>query len=103
MTINFTNESDFDTLAFANSIQDILSNEDFQCKITELTSGEYTGYLELDLTITLENKTLHINNCFRSSQTYSTRKVWADKNDEQFSCASTFWRYVASNAKEIKE
>ena len=102
MIITFTNESSFDALALANTIQDILANEEFECKITQVAEESYSDYFELDLTITLESKRLHINNCFRSSGHSSTRKTWLDKNNEQFSCASTFWRYIANNAKETK-
>lgn len=99
MTLSFTHKSNFDALAFAHSIQDILANEDFECKITELPDGEC---FELDLTIQLENKKLYIIDSFYSnSGPSSTRKSWLNKNDEQFSCAASFWRYVASNAKEI--
>lgn len=99
MNLTFTNESDFDTLALANTIQDILSDEAFECKISQAGNDSFA----LDLVITLENKKLRVNNNFRSGGCASTRKVWLDENSEQFSCASSFWRYVSANAKEIKE
>lgn len=98
MNLTFTNESNFNALEFADKIQDILANELFECKISQVTEG-FVDFFELDLTITLEDKKLRINNIFREANFHR----WTDKNDDEFSCASSFWRYVASNAKEIKE
>jgi hypothetical protein len=102
MNLTFTNESDFDALAFASTIQDILANETFECQISQVNEEHYSDYFELDLVIVLESKKLRVANCFHAVHNSSMKTIWRDKNDEQFSCASTFWRYVASNAKEIK-
>jgi hypothetical protein len=102
MNLTFTNDSNFDALEFAKTIQDVLANETFECQIIQVSGEKHGDELELNLTINLESKKLHINNRFHSVSSYSsTQKIWRDRNDEQFSCASSFWRYVASNAKEI--
>ena len=100
MKLSFTNESNFDTLKLASFIQDVLTNEDFECNIEESTSVQDQS-VHLELTLTLENKKLYLNESFKLSGGSSTRQTWDDQNGETFSCAKTFWRYIAANANLI--
>lgn len=99
MKLSFTNESNFDTLKLASFIQDVLINEDFECNIAEC--ADYCSHLEMRLT--LENKKLYLSEIFKLNGGNSTRQTWHDQNGESFSCAKTFWRYIAANANPIKE
>jgi len=97
MKLSFTNESNFDALKLASFIEDVLMNEDFECNIVEF--ADY--YLHLELTLTLENRKFYLTESFKLNGGNSTRQTWDDQNGETFSCAKTFWRYIAANANPI--
>ena len=100
MKITFNHESNFDALKLATFVQDALANEEFECEVTELFK-EIKKEFNLKLQIRLENRTLGLNKDFSLSGGHSTRAVWEDENGEYFSCATSFWRYIANSTKII--